>query len=167
MRKRFAANTLPALTLAVVSMMAAGCSGDARVSKAIGRLVDERKSETIRLADATSFEWDQVYLFGPYRARRDVCTTLGIQEKDCERQIRFESQDDGEMSIAFLANGRLVHYVRHSRANGDFTPVPAAQPLSRDHAVFRRLPREDAWGGPAPERLVLEGAGVSPQGPRQ
>ncbi|TXF96908.1 hypothetical protein [Massilia arenae] len=154
--KRFSAITLSALTLGAVSIMAAGCSDDARVSKAIGKLVDERESETIRLAEATSFAWDQVYLFGPYTARRHVCTTLGIQEEHCERQIPFESQDDGDMSIAFLAEGRLVYYARHSRANGDFTPVPAGQPLSRDRAVFRSLRDGEGQGGLARGKLVLE-----------
>lgn len=148
----FFAVALSALTL----VMAAGCSSDANVSGAIGKLIDEGKSETIRLADATRFDWDQVYLFDPYAARRDVCATLRIQEEQCKRQIPFESQDDGDMSIAFLANGRLVHYARHSRANGDFTPVPAQQPISRDRAVFRKLSKGDAQGGLARSRLVLE-----------
>lgn len=154
--KRFSTITFSAFTLGAVSIMAAGCSDDARVSKAIGKLVDERKSETIRLADATSFAWDQVYLFGPYATRRHVCTTLGIQEAYCERQIPFESHDDGDMSIAFLANGRLVYYARHSRANGDFTPVPAGQPLSRDRAVFRMLRDGEGRGRLARDKLVLE-----------
>ena len=135
--------------------MAAGCA-DTGVSKAIGKLVDERKSDTIRLADATSFEWDQVYLFGPYAARRDICATLRIGEADCARQVPFESQDDGDMSIAFMDKGRLVHYARHSRANGDFTPVPGAQPISRERAVFRKLSAGEAQAGPARGKLVLE-----------
>lgn len=153
--KPFFAAVLSAWTLAVVSIVAAGCSRDANVSKAIGKLIDERKSETIRLADATSFDWDQVYLFGPYAARRDVCATLRIGEEECERQVPFESQDDGDMSIAFLKNGRLVHYARHSRANGDFTPVPVQQPISRDRAVFRTLRDGEGQGGVARGKLVL------------
>jgi len=152
MTRPFFAATLAVLTLIV----AAGCSTGANVSDAIGKLVDEGKSETIRLVDATRFDWDQVYLFGPYTARRDVFATLRIGEQQCERQIPFESQDDGDMSIAFLTNGRPVHYARHSRANGDFTPVPAQQPIARDRAVFRKSREGEAQGGLARGRLVLD-----------
>lgn len=54
--------------------------------------------------------------------------------------VPFASSDDAEMSIAFLARGKLVHFTRHVRSNGDFTPVPAEQPLSKDQAVFRLAP---------------------------
>ncbi|WP_306396449.1 hypothetical protein [Telluria beijingensis] len=156
MNKPFAATALSTLGLALAAIVVSGCSADTRVSKTIGKLIDEGGANSIRLADATSFDWDQVYLFGPYAARRDICATLRIGERECERQVPFESQDDDEMSIAFLAKGRLVHYVRHSRANGDFTPVPAQQPISRDRAVFRKPRGGEAEAGLARGKLVLE-----------
>lgn len=131
---------LSTLVMALVSLTVLACSNAPDVSKAIGKLIDERTSDTIRLVDATPFAWDQVYLFGPYAPRQTVCSTLRIQESDCERLVPFASSDDVEMSIAFLARGELVHYTRHVRSNGDFTPVPAGQPLSRDQAVFRVAP---------------------------
>lgn len=138
---------LSILAMTLVSLTVVACSNAPDVSQAIGKRIEERRSDTIRLADATSFAWDQVYLFGPYTPRQDVCSTLRIQASDCERLVSFESSDDGEMSLAFLARGELVHFTRHVRSNGDFTPVPAEQPLSRDQAVFRVLPGA---------RLVLE-----------
>lgn len=128
------------MAVALLSLTVLACSNAPDVSKAISKLIDERTSDTIRLADATPFTWDQVYLFGPYAPRQDVCSTLRIQESDCERLVPFASNDDAEMSIAFLARGELVHFTRHVRSNGDFTPVPAEQPLSKDQAVFRLAP---------------------------
>lgn len=139
------AKTPAALVVAIVSMTGLACSKDLEVSASIRELIREQGTETIRLADATRFEWDRAYLFDPYTPRSTVCDTLSIQAKYCDRSIPFESQDDGDMSIAFLAHGRLVHYARHRRANGDFTPAPAGQPLSPTTAVFRVV-REDPSG---------------------
>lgn len=145
--KKTRATTLATRVTLMMSILVAACSDAPDVSKAIGKLIEQRESKTIRLAEATRFAWDQVYLFGPYTPRQDVCSTLRIPDNDCERLVPFESSDDGEMSIAFLAQGEFVHFTRHVRSNGDFTPVPAEQPLSSDQAVFRVLPGA---------RLVLE-----------
>jgi hypothetical protein len=131
-----------------------GCSNRADVSDALRELIFERKMKTIRLVDATRFVWDQAYFFGPYTPRSEVCRTLGIQEKRCKGAIPFESEDDGVMSIAFLADGRLVHYARHTRGNGDFVPMPV-HPLGPETAVFSAVP-DDAKHTPQPWiRLVL------------
>lgn len=129
-----------AVLVCLVSMMTIACSRNADVSSAIDDLIDDGKVQKIRLADATRFEWDQVYLFDPYTPRPRVCARLRIPEADCARRIPFESSDDGHMSIAFMQRGQLVQYVSHGRKNGDFTPVPVTQPLSPDTAVFRVVP---------------------------
>jgi hypothetical protein len=121
----------------LVAVATAACSDASTVSRSIGKLVREQGAKELRLAEVTDFQWEQVYLFGPYAPRTSVCNTLGVQAKYCERVVPFESTDDGEMSLAFLAEGRVVRYVPHSRWNGDFTPVPTAQPLARANAIFR------------------------------
>ncbi|CDG85376.1 hypothetical protein GJA_4772 [Janthinobacterium agaricidamnosum NBRC 102515 = DSM 9628] len=60
------------------------------------------------------------------------------------------------MSLAFLARGRLVHYARHDRKNGDFTPLPARQPIPVTSAVFRVVRKGVASDLPAWRTLVLE-----------
>lgn len=126
------------------------------VSGEIGELIRERKTADIRLADATRFEWDEVYLFSPYTSRSDVCETLHIQIRHCDRHVHFESWDDGEMSLAFVNRGRLVHYARHSRRNGDFIPVPSRQPLAVAAAVFRLVPEGVSKDQQTSFKLVLK-----------
>jgi hypothetical protein len=144
-----------ALALATMLIVSVACSKHSEVSNSIRELIFERKMKTIRLVDATRFAWDQAYLFGPYTPRSEVCNTLRIQEKNCERLVPFESNDDPNMSIAFLAGGRLVHYALHNRGNGDFTPVPA-YPLSPETAVFSVV-QDDVTSAPQPWiKLVLK-----------
>ena len=143
-----------ALVIASVAALTVACANRSDVSNAIRELIVEDGIKTVRLVDATRFTWDQAYLFGPYTPRSTVCGILRIQENDCERQIPFESVDDGEMSIAFLAGDSLVHYASHHRRNGDFTPVPG-RPLSPQTAIFKVV-QGDVANGPAPWiRLVL------------
>jgi hypothetical protein len=144
-----------ALVMACVAVGATGCSGDGDVSRAIGAMVREPQVRPVVLSDATGFTWDEVYLFDPYAPRSSVCLTLKIAAPDCIRTIPFDSADDGEMSIAFLHRGRVVNYVRHSRRNGDFAPVPTEQPLSPATAVFRVVREVRESGGPTRFRLVL------------
>ncbi|MCA1246747.1 hypothetical protein [Massilia sp. MS-15] len=137
-------------------MAVVACSNDSEVGHAIGKLVRARHVTELRLADATKFDWEQVYIFAPYTPRTAVCDTLGIQVKYCARFIPFESTDDGEMSLAFVTRGRLVHYARHSRFNGDFMPVLAKQPLLRTNAVFQVVPDGTASDGRTWFKLVAK-----------
>lgn len=132
----------------IILIASVACSKHPEVSKSIREMIFERKMKTIRLVDATEFTWDQAYLFNPYTSRPEMCNKLRIQEKFCDRWIPFESEDDGEMSIAFLKGGRLVHYARHRRGNGDFTPVPSG-PLSPETAVFNVV-RDGVVNAPEP-----------------
>lgn len=141
------------LLLPLLMLALAGCGKPHPVSDAIGKQAMQPDAQTVRLADATTFAWDQVYLFGPYTGRPAVCETLKIEASHCAQQIAFESGDDSEMSLAFLSQGKLVQYVPHLRKHGDFTPVPdlAGQPINAGDAVFRVV-RKSAAG----RRLVLE-----------
>lgn len=145
-----------AVLICLVSIIAIACSRSPDVSSAIDDLIDDGKAQKIRLADATHFEWDQVYIFDAYTTRVDVCAELRIEEADCEKRIPFESSDDGHMSIAFMQRGQLVQYVSHGRKNGDFSPVPVTQPLSPNTAVFRVVPDGGEASLYSIFRLVLE-----------
>lgn len=143
------------LLLPLLIFALAGCAKLHPVGEAIGKQANASDAQTVRLADATTFAWDQVYLFGPYTGRSTVCEALTIEAGNCTQQITFESSDDSEMSLAFLSQGKLVQYVPHLRKHGDFTPVPdpAGQPIKAGDAVFRVV-RKSAAG----RRLVLQQA---------
>jgi len=141
---------------AMLVLSSLGCSNADRVSKAIGYKVRAQQSQEIRLADATDFEWESVYLFEPYTPRAKVCDALGIQVKYCERFVPYESKDDGVMSMAFVSGNRVVHYELHTRWNGDFTPLPPKQPISAANAIFRVVPEGTAADGTAWLKLVLK-----------
>lgn len=140
----------------LLALGTSACSNAGSVSKSIGRIVRDQSAQEIRLRDATSFQWDKVYLFNPYTPSSAICETLKVQAKYCGRIVHEESTDDGVMSLAFLSGGRVVHYELHARRNGDFTPVPTNQPISAESAVFQVVPSGKATDNSTWLKLVLK-----------
>lgn len=54
----------------------------------------------------------------------------------CYASVVIAKADDGEMLLVLEKNGAVVHIEQHSRENGDFTPVPALQPLTAQTESF-------------------------------
>lgn len=108
-------------------------SGD--VGWALKKELRDKKAGQIELTELTDFEWDELYLFGPYQPTHEVCRRLKLSPADCETTITSESTDDGEMLMVFRLAGKVVHTEMHSRFHGDFTPVPE-EPFITSSAVF-------------------------------
>jgi len=68
-------------------------------------------NQTVLLADITPFEWDYLYIFGPYQNIRSMQRVMGI-ENDCIREVHHEAV----VSLYFLLEGGLV--ARIIRPNG-------------------------------------------------
>jgi hypothetical protein len=110
------------------------------------------------MTTVTNFEWDKMYLFGPYMPRTEICKILSVEVKNCEGVVPFESVDDGVMSIAFTSGTRVVRYSRHIRWNGDFAPIPTKQPILAPQAIFHVRPTGESNNGKPWLRLVLNDA---------
>jgi hypothetical protein len=136
--------------MAIVVMAGTACTGASDVSNAIGTLARDGKQPVFRLDQATPFAWDHVVFFTPYLPRANVCTALNLARHDCRRLITFESEDDTEMTLAFIRQGVLVRYVMHTRDNGDFLPMASATVMTPDDAVFRSI-----YTGSRVRKLVL------------
>lgn len=107
------------------------------VGWALKQEIRDRAASRVVLSQLTNFAWDQLLWFEPYTPKAEVCATLAIPVSECERQVKDESTDDGEMVLAFRRAGAVVHMELHYRLHGNFTPVPAEQPINRDKAIFR------------------------------
>jgi hypothetical protein len=62
------------------------------------------------------------------------------------------------MTIAFMSGGKLVHYARHARWNGNFTSIPKSQPISASAAIFRVVADGNASDSSVWFRLALNAA---------
>jgi hypothetical protein len=147
----------------LVLLLALGACGRAErysyagpVGKAIGQEVRNKRAKIITISALTVFEWDELFLFGPYLPKVKACEILQVPVNACEKTISVESEDDGEMTIAFRFRGKLVHLEKHARWYGDFTPTPSLQPISKPRAVFRVEAQGQATDGSQWYKLMLQ-----------
>lgn len=108
-------------------------SGD--VGWALKKELRDKKSTKVEIAQLTKFQWDELFLFGPYQPTDEVCKRLELSTFDCKSIITVESTDDGEMLMVFRNEGKVVHTEMHTRWHGDFTPVPD-EPFTPRTAIF-------------------------------
>jgi hypothetical protein len=106
------------------------------VGKALRHEVREKKQKEIDLSRLISFEWDELFLFGPYTPRSEVCKELKLNEPECSVVVKSESTDDGEMFLVFRHKEKIVHTEMYIRFNGDFTPLDFKQPITPTDAKF-------------------------------
>jgi hypothetical protein len=145
------------LVVSMIALALAACAEKSKpgISEAIGALARDRNVTELHLSQAAPFAWDEVYLFGPYTPREQVCKTLRIPVSDCQRFIPFESVDDGDMTLAFMLQHCMARYTMHRRKNGDFLPLAAAgQAIAEERASFRVVRGNDGADGKVRIRLV-------------
>lgn len=130
-----------ALLAILVMLSLSGCgdiflylkSGD--VGWALKKEIRDKQSTKVEVAKLTSFEWDELFLFGPYQPTNEICTRLELSALECEAIITAESTDDGEMLMVFRLQKKVVHTEMHLGLHGDFTPVPN-EPFTPRTAIF-------------------------------
>ena len=90
------------------------------VSQALKRELRDKKTRQVELVKLTRFEWDELFLFGPYFPRSEICKRLELSELECKFAITVVSTDDGEMLLVFRLKKKIVHTEIHLRWHGDF-----------------------------------------------
>jgi len=105
------------------------------VSLALKQELRDKHNKEIAIAKLTKFEWDELFLVGPYQPTSSVCKRLALSQADCVSTVKFESTGEGEILMIFRHNGKVVHSEMHVRGNGDFTVVPV-EPFTPESAVF-------------------------------
>ena len=104
-------------------------------ASAIEREVERGPGHVFALADHTDFEWDRVYLFGPYSQREDVEARLGVRW-----QAGFDSHiesSDAIVLVVFSHEGRVVEHFDLPRATADLTPCVGAGNAAITRAAAR------------------------------
>ena len=87
------------------------------------------------LRDATDFDWDQMYVFGPYTPDYEVERRLGRSWLPAH-SVNMEN-NDGVVLLVFLKGISPVAYVAQSRDLGDFATVDQRRTYTPETAEFR------------------------------
>jgi hypothetical protein len=128
------------LSLFGIAMLALSCPHEWRltppvaVTGAIETRIQDR-ADRIALRELTDFEWDRVFVFGPYTTSEAITKTVGVELPELAGYHLDES--DSIQVIVFLNNGKDVRNEAVNRGKFEFAPEALASPFTPSTAVFR------------------------------
>ncbi len=118
--------------VAVLAPMISGCGTrevpDAALSDRIAAKAEAGTGTVIDLATIADFEWESLYIFGPYTPVDEIDRALGFRWNDA-RYTRIDMLD-GIALLVFVKGDEVVRYVEHPRNRGDFATVARPEPWS-------------------------------------
>lgn len=85
------------------------------LEKSISSAIEVKGVEEIDLSSLTDFDWEKVYIFGPYTTQEMINEKLGVNYKD---PSSIDYRDDINL-IVFLDNNKVVQYAEITRKYGD------------------------------------------------
>jgi hypothetical protein len=126
----------------VVAVAYAAYSGGETMSDRIDAQV--RRSGELNLDKATGFEWDSVYIFGPYTGREKICGKLSAVWTICETVVPVYIGESGYFFI-FTKGGSVLKHEWHMAWNGGFCDSVLGEKIAKADAIF--------WAKPSYETL--------------
>lgn len=131
------------LAIALV-MLASACSAPEsaqdRMSAEIWAEVRKNQHEFVDFGSFAGDEWTRVCFFGPYN--ESSSQALGIDWHVAEHTGALRS--DGHNVVVFATNQKVIKYVVHSRAHGDFWKL-SGECFPRESAKFAIDPESGTW----------------------
>jgi hypothetical protein len=101
---------------------------------------EDGKATCVDLPTITSFSWDKLYIFRPYRSSSEIDAVLGKFWLGA-RFTKIETNEDMSL-LVFTENGRVVQYVEFTRGRGDFSYADNSIGYDPQDACFIK----DEWG---------------------
>jgi len=98
------------------------------------RFAQEKQPATIDFRDLTDFDWDKVFVFGPYTSPGTIQSDLGYEWPEATRTNIQES--DGIALVVFVRDGRVTEHFSVPRSIADFTDLDRKHVFPREEAVF-------------------------------
>ena len=117
-----------------------GLRRQARCELILRGIEEARRTGTaFDLKSCTHFDWDAVYVFGPYGGGTSVERVVGFRWPDADKA--WDEFDESLQALVFVKGQTVVEYVTIPRT-WDFSKAPYELRLSRDEAVFELRPTE-------------------------
>jgi len=83
------------------------------------------------------FAWDEMFVFGPYSPKGEICRTLNLSASRCS-VAGIKDVDVGDFLLVFMQNGAVSETLNFPRTIADFDESGRclAKAIGRDAAVF-------------------------------
>lgn len=103
-----------------------------------GSLEQELKSPSvasIEMLKLTDFDWDTLYVFGPYTPPNKICITLKLEQAQC-RVAKFSDVPESAHFLVFLHANTIARREMVPRNLADFDPALLTKPITPPSALF-------------------------------
>ena len=89
------------------------------------------------IGHSDDFAWDEMFVFGPYYPKDEICRTLKLGASQCS-VAGIKDIDEGEFLLVFMQHGAASETLRFPRTIADFDESGRclAKAIGKDVAVF-------------------------------
>jgi hypothetical protein len=144
-------NSMRRSIILICLALLSACNGDeayryltsGSVSWKLKQEIHDKHADVIDMKKLVLFEWDELFIFGPYAPQKQMCTALELAQKACEDLDIPVSTDDGEMVMVFRSQKKVVHSELHYRSHGNFILPKGTEMLPSQAAIFSVKPNGD------------------------
>jgi hypothetical protein len=89
----------------------------------------------VNLAQVADFDWDQLFVFGPYSYPEGMCKTLGLSSHNCSAAA-LKEVDERDFLLLFLKDRKITYRETFSRLKGNFDQSCLGKAIPRADARF-------------------------------
>lgn len=137
--------TIRILLVVAVALACAGCGDTEDIFvKEVYRVAEAGLTNRIGEVNfrlVTRFEWETLFIFGPYTPLRRMHAELGYAWKPAQ-WTQIESSETFYL-LVFTRAGKVVRYYKFPRTLGEFRLIEGVGRLSRDEATFEVRQSDD------------------------
>ncbi len=98
---------------------------------------------TINISDITTFEWEEMHIFGPYTPIDEIQKSLGFDWSRAQNLI-YQISDTHSL-LVFTSNESVVKYLKYPNGYGDFKEIDNTGPYKKTDASF--ILKKEIYGG--------------------
>jgi len=112
------------------------------ISKSIYSQLKQSEWKVIDFSKTVPFQYEKVCILGPYTTNESAEQALGFYW-DVQKETEI-STNDGINLIVFIKENKVISYVEHSRAKGDFWKL-SRKCLDYNSSILTRISKKDDW----------------------
>jgi hypothetical protein len=121
-------------TALALSLACVGCTNRSSVTEQVSKQLSSGTAQ-VDLSGIGEFEWDNMFVFGPYTPRDESCKTLKLPFSQCFA-AGVRDVDEGEFLLVFMHDGKASRVEYLPRYVGNFDEACLANAISKSKAQF-------------------------------
>ncbi len=109
-------------------------SGFVKAIERSAQIASTSTNPVVTVSQLTDFQWDKLFVFGPYTPVQKIHAQLGYTWTDAEK-THIDSLDTFNLFV-FVKDGKVVRYFKLPRAIGDFQALEARNVFTPGNDIF-------------------------------